>query len=220
MVTMSKQDRQGARTPADLERKLAVEKRFGEAMEAAENASKKVDKLDNSMNQTEIFNRLTNNGKAQGIYRDEDGNIFINASYLATGVLRSRNGTSFYLDLEKGILKGEFTEFSIAGKTIDDVVGASQKKTQKYADQAAKNAVNKQSQTDVYNKLTNNGQAEGIFYQNGQLYINASFLTAGILKSLDSTTFYLDLVEGILKILGKTVSWKENEDGTYTLVGK
>lgn len=213
---MSKQDRQGVRRPAELERKYNFEQRFQEASAATEKVSKKVDDLD----QTEIFNRLTNYGKAQGIYRDEEGNLFINASYLATGVLRSKNGKSFYLDLEKGILKGEFTEFSIAGKTVDDIVGASQKSSQKYADSAAKKAVNNQSQTDVFNKLTNDGKAEGIFYHNGQLYINASFLTAGILKTLDSTTFYLDLVEGILKILGKTVSWKENEDGTYTLIGK
>lgn len=39
-----------------------------------------------------------------------------------------------------------------------------------------------QDQTEVFNRLTNNGSAEGIFIQNGQLYINMSYLQTGILK--------------------------------------
>lgn len=217
---MSKQDRQGVRTPSDLERKYNFEKRFDSAMEAASEASQKVDKFDEAMNQTEIFNRLTNHGKAQGLFRDEEGNLFINASYLTTGILKSLDGKTFYLDLVKGILRGQFEEFSISGRTVEQIASDASNKAQQYADKAAQNAVNSQTQTDVFNKLTNNGTAEGIYYRNGQLYINASYLAAGILKTLDSSTFYLDLTKNTLKILGKTVSWQENNDGTYTLVGK
>ena len=221
---MTKQDRQGSRTPAELERKYGFEKRFDTVEAKAKEANESVRKLDESMDQTEIFNRLTNYGKAQGLYRDEKGNLFINASYLATGVLKSVDGKTFYLDLVKGILKGQFTEFSISGKTVEEIAsessGKAQSNAQKYADKAAKEAVNGQSQADVFNKLTNNGTAQGIYYKNGQLYINASYLVAGILKSLDNTTFYLDLAKNVLKIMGKTVSWKENEDGTFTLIGQ
>lgn len=220
---MSKQDRQGARTPAELERRLGVKKRFETAIEAAEDASEKVDLLDGKMNQTEIFNRLTNNGKAQGLFLDENGNVFINASFLTTGILKSLDGTTFYLDLVKGILRGQFEEFTISGKTVQEIAdgssGTAQTNAEKYADTAAKNAVDSQTQTDVFNKLTNNGQSEGIYYKNGQLYINASYLAAGILKTVNGSTFYLDIANNVLKILGKTVSWKENEDGTFTLVG-
>lgn len=38
------------------------------------------------------------------------------------------------------------------------------------------------SQDLVFNKLTNNGAAEGLFLQNGQLYINMSYLQTGTLK--------------------------------------
>ena len=217
---MSKQDRQGSRTPADLERKYNFEKRFDDAMEAAEEASKSVEKLDTKLDQTEVFNRLTNNGKAQGLYRDENGDLYINASYLATGILKSRDGKTFFLDLDKGILKGQFSEFSIGGKSVDEIATNAQKNAQKYADDAAKKAVSSQSQTDVFNKLTNNGNAEGLYYQHGQLYINASYLATGVLRSRDLESFYLDLITGDLKIMGKTVSWKENEDGTFTLVGE
>lgn len=221
---MSRQDRQGVRTPAGLEQKYNFDKRFDNAMEAAAEASNEVKRLNESMDQTEVFNRLTNNGKAQGLYLDENGDLYINASYLATGILSSVDGKTFYLDLVKGILKGQFTEFSISGKTVEEIAsessGKAQSSAEKYADKAAKNAVNSQSQTDVFNKLTNNGKAQGIYYKGGQLYINASYLVAGILQSMDRKTFYLDLANNSLKILGKTVSWKENDDGTFYLVGK
>lgn len=217
---MKKQDRLGSRTPAQLERKYNFEKRFDGAMKAAEEASNEVEQLDEKMNQAEVFNRLTNHGKAQGFMLDEEGNIFINASYLATGILASKDGKTFWLDLDKGILKGEFTEFSISGKTVDQIASEKAGSAQTEAQRYAQNAVKNQSQTDIFNKLTNNGKAQGIFYRNGQLYINASYLATGILKSLNGTTFYLDLAKNVLKIMGKTVSWKENDDGTFTLVGK
>ena len=228
---MSKQDRQGVRTPADVERKWNFQKKFDNAeesanaaMKAAEQASDEVDKLNKSMDQTEIFNRLTNYGKAQGLFLDEKGNVFINASFLTTGILKSLDGTTFYLDLVKGILKGQFSEFSISGKTVEEIAsessGKAQTSAEKYADKAAKDAVDSQTQADVFNKLTNNGTAQGIYYKNGQLYINASYLAAGILKTLNGTTFYLDLANNVLKILGKTVTWKDNGDGTYTLIGQ
>lgn len=88
---MSKQDRQGVRTPADVERKYKFGERFAEVMgvatdarEAAEEAAKAVGELDGKLEQDEIFNRLTDNGKVQGIYR-EDGLIYINASYIKSG---------------------------------------------------------------------------------------------------------------------------------------
>lgn len=221
---MSRQDRQGVRTPAGLEQKYNFNKRFDDAMDAAAEASNEVKKLNKSMNQTEIFNRLTNNGKAQGLYLDEKGDLYINASYLATGILSSVDGTTFYLDLVKGILRGRFEEFTISGKTVQEIAdgssGTAQSNAEKYADSAAQNAVNSQTQEDVFNKLTNNGSAQGIYYKNGQLYINASYLAAGILKTADSSTFHLDLANNELKILGKTVSWEENDDGTFSLVGK
>ena len=212
----SKQDLVAARTASDIERKYNFRKSFAEAMDLAEEAKQLSEDLDGKLTQDEIFDRLTNHGRSQGVHLGDDGNIYINATYLTTGILKSVDGTSFYLDLANGILKGKFSEFYVSGKSVDEIAEG-------YADQAVSN----QTQTDIYNKLTANGTAQGIFYDNGQLYINASFLVAGILKSLDNTTFYLDLVNGILKgdftelsVGGKKATWKDNGDGTFTLIGQ
>lgn len=42
--------------------------------------------VDNYLTQTEIFNRLTNNGSIQGLYM-ENGNLYVNATYIKSGTL-------------------------------------------------------------------------------------------------------------------------------------
>lgn len=49
-----------------------------------------VEELDNSLNQQEVFNRLTNNGGQQGIYL-QDGKIYINATYIQSGQIDANN---------------------------------------------------------------------------------------------------------------------------------
>ena len=92
---ISKQDLQGARTPAELERRYNFGKSFAEAMgiatdarEAAEEAKQSVVGLNESLTSDEIFNRLTNDGEDQGIYR-ESGKIFINANFIKAGSISS-----------------------------------------------------------------------------------------------------------------------------------
>lgn len=164
-----------------------------------------------------------------------------------------------------------------------------------YADSAASSAVNRQTQEDIFNRLTNYGEVQGFYIQDGKLYINAEFvqivnLIASVLKStLDNNSVEISgahfrmLCDGVeafhlwnssndqhdmkpimyiygqdasgmdnqsemsdhhLKIGGtsveptleinctngipklrlkgdrlKTLSWKDNGDGTYTLIG-
>lgn len=72
-----------------------------------------------------------------------------------------------------------------------------------YADATASAAVKRQTQLDIFNKLTNNGQIQGLFLEeNGQLYINAEYIVTGILSSKDGETFYLDLDNGIFEMRG------------------
>lgn len=87
---MSKQDGYASRTPADLERKYKFGETFAEmfglvtdARKIAEEAQSAIEGLD----QEQIFNLLTNNGKAQGIYRDDKGDVYVNASFIRSGTL-------------------------------------------------------------------------------------------------------------------------------------
>lgn len=50
-----------------------------------------VQALDNALDQSELFNRLTNNGATQGIYM-QNGLLYINATYLATGIISDKKG--------------------------------------------------------------------------------------------------------------------------------
>lgn len=96
------------------------------------------------------------------------------------------------------------------------------------AKQYADWAVAKQTQEDIFNKLTKNGQCEGLFLsQDGNLYINATYInsgiltanliTAGILQSKDGETFVLDLDKGTLKMKGSGTV--ESADGnSYVIV--
>lgn len=54
-------------------------------------AQDKVDALDDSLTQRDVFNRLTNNGATQGIYLS-GGKVYINATYIETGIVSDRYG--------------------------------------------------------------------------------------------------------------------------------
>ena len=83
---MSKQDRQGVRTATELEQKYNFGKTFAEVMGIATDARTKAEaaeeKLNGNMTNEEIYNFLTNNGVNQGLFRWEDGELFINAEFI------------------------------------------------------------------------------------------------------------------------------------------
>lgn len=56
-------------------------------------AQDKVDALDDLLTQRDVFNRLTNNGATQGIYLS-GGKVYINATYIETGIISDRYGRS------------------------------------------------------------------------------------------------------------------------------
>ena len=41
------------------------------------------------------------------------------------------------------------------------------------------------SQTDVFNRLTNGGEAQGIYLENGKIYVNAEYVQAGVLRGIE-----------------------------------
>lgn len=92
-----------------------------------------ISEYDTSLGQPEIFNKLTNNGKNKGIYI-QDGELYINASYILSGVLAGKliNGKGLNVTDKDGQVTLKIddngnvyikaTEFSLEGKNISDVV--------------------------------------------------------------------------------------------------
>lgn len=65
----------------------------------------------------------------------------------------------------------------------------------------AQSKVDAQTQADIFNKLTKNGEIQGLFMKDGQLYINASYLATGVIVSADGTV-RLNLLNNTVEIDG------------------
>ena len=79
----AKQDRQGVRTFAEV---------MGFATDAQKDASQakqEAEEVSEKMNPEEIFRLLTNDGKSQGLYRGDDGNLYVNGEYIQAGTFTS-----------------------------------------------------------------------------------------------------------------------------------
>ena len=99
----------------------------------------------------------------------------ISADYINAGTLQSLPDESgeqaFYLDLINGILKMKATELTVGGRTVQDIAGS-----------AAQSKIDGLTQEEVFNKLTNDGDLQGLFMRGGELYVNASYLQAGTIN--------------------------------------
>ena len=69
-------------------KKYAKDQASSAGTDAKDQAKKYVDALDEALGQKSIFDRLTNNGETQGVYL-KDGKVYINATYMDTGVLNA-----------------------------------------------------------------------------------------------------------------------------------
>lgn len=91
----AKQDRQGARTVTDLERRYNFGEQFAkilgiatDAQDSAQQAAEAVKNFNENLTPDQIFYLLTGGGADQGVYR-ENGKIFLNANYIKTGFISS-----------------------------------------------------------------------------------------------------------------------------------
>jgi hypothetical protein len=91
-----------------------------------------VKEYDTSLGQDEVFNKLTNGGKDQGIYI-QDGKLYINANYILAGVLAGKfinakgikvidndNQITLHID-DNGKVYIAATEFSLKGKAVSEI---------------------------------------------------------------------------------------------------
>lgn len=219
---MSKQDRQGARTAADIERKYNFGKSFAEVMgvaeKAVETAKNEASNLNEKLTSEEIFNRLTNNGQLQGLYRGDDGELYINASFLATGVISSADGT-IKLDIGNnkvtidGTRNGYKTQVVLSSSGIEGY-GES---TSGVMEKVLSILIGVGGlPSGVYNEAWQESAGLLLGCMSGVLSLGESSAPTEITGS------YVDINNEMedVRILGKTVYWKSNGDGTYSLAAR
>lgn len=117
---MSKQDRQGARTVTDLERRLNTRKTFAEAMGLAKEAKKVADEASeqakaaqnavDGIDHEKVFQLLTENETQQGIFK-QNGIIYAHVQYLKGGTIAAELIDGSTLIIKKGAV--------IAGWDVD-----------------------------------------------------------------------------------------------------
>lgn len=149
--------------------------------------------------------------------------LFADAIY--TGLLSDAAGyNSWNLDTGDFKLSARTT---VGGKTVDAIAGDSSSaalaEAKKYADNTAASHVNTfekaLTQQYIFNKLTNNGQLQGLYMSGGLLYVNATYLRSGIISgarsywNLDSGIFSMTDANGV-----ETVHF-DGSGGHNTLTG-
>lgn len=116
--------------------------------------------------------------------------------------VQDKNGVIFNLCVMTKVTSGQKMTLECTGSKRRDAPAVVNNKTvsqqaannRVYIQAQAKQAVDAQTQEEVFLKLTNNGQAQGIFMgDDGELYINATYLKTGIIKGKNA---YFDLDEG------------------------
>ena len=114
-----------------------------------------------------------------------------------------------WTDSSTGDLRRCKTSRASGSFSASDWILATDYVTSSDAADIASGAVAAQTQLDIFNKLTNNGQLQGLFMQDGKLYINATYLSTGRIQKGNS---YWDLTNGGLQMEGNF----RTSSGNYT----
>lgn len=218
---MCKQDRQGVRTASELIQRYKFGETFAEIMglakeakDTADNASGSADELDAKLTHEEIFNRLTKNGELQGLYRGDDGELYVNASYLKSGIIDAAVVQVVNLIAER--LK------SVNGTKIMEVIGAH---------------LSMENDGKQYIALGASDFGSGLFvdeYDDTDTPM-ANAMVTGTMVSVagqiahfgfpDVAAIGIDPFDGrsyaqFSRLNEKNIEWKDNGDGTFSLIGR
>ena len=159
-ITEAKRQADAADTAKLAEARKYAETKASDALTAAKAQSKTdseaakaaaqayVDALDESLGQRSIFDRLTNNGKTQGIYLS-GGLLYLNATYMKTGVLDAALVKAGRLTDKKGLNfwdmdTGEFSlsaRSTVGGKTVQEYADGALSDANSYTDAAKQAAI-------------------------------------------------------------------------------
>lgn len=196
---MSKQDGYASRTAADLERKYNFGQTFAEvyglisdAQTAAKDAQMAVEGLDSE----EIFNRLTNYGEHQGIYRGDDGGVYINASFIKSGTI-----TGDSVKVEAATITGQLVatqidtkDLKVLAANITGTLTAGQIDTTNLKVSAA-NVTGKLTASQIDTTYLSvsaaniSGQLSASQINTTGLYVNAAYITGTLSANQIDTTY-------------------------------
>jgi hypothetical protein len=202
---MSKQDAVAARTAEDLERKYNYGRTFAElyglsldaqnAAASAEESANRAEEAVEAIDHEAVFNLLTKDGELQGFY-EKDGKLYINAEFVQI------------VNLIADHLK------SVSGENVLEADGAELK---------LYNGENLRFWliNDLYG-----GPIVGLFSENSSSSLGSSTLKLGYDNDNSVGGIELDGSVGQARLrinreaTAKMLSWKDNGDGTFTLIGR
>ncbi|MBO5570848.1 MAG: phage tail protein [Clostridia bacterium] len=123
----------------------------------------------------------------------------LNASLITTGLLKDKTGNNYWnMDTGEFRLASTASISTVSGQSV--TVQTLAEYMQGIADGAVDHYDEELTQLAVFNKLTNNGETQGIYLENGKLYLNATYIKTGTLSA--------DIITaGILKDKKNNNSW-------------
>lgn len=96
----------------------------------------------------------------------------LNASLMKAGIIEDVNGLNYW-NMATG-------DFKLSSNTLIETVNGQTATTSPIASQANITALdNSLNQQSIFNRLTHNGQTQGIYLQDGKVYINGSYIASG-----------------------------------------
>lgn len=132
----------------------------------------------------------------------------LNAGRITAGILQDANSTNYW-NLDTG-------EFRLSTSTKVGTASSNQALSTYVSNAASSAASGSLTQQNVFNALTNNGALQGIYMSNGELYINASYLAAGIITSTNNITT-LNMSTGEIKVVNEFSQAAQTRAGTTVL---
>ena len=177
------------------------------------------------MTQDQIFQKLTDNGRIQGLFM-KDGQMYVNVAYLAAGIIASADGTvkidlanNFVtIDGEKNGYKTQIKLSASGMQGFSENTAGEMEHVLDFDMGAGGRPLGLWNVSWQENTGLILGTAEGelsIGTTNSPAHIVGSEVTLGSIWGpmigVTNTGAFID---------GKNVSWKPNGDGTYTLIGQ
>lgn len=155
---------------------------------ASNTATEKVDQAMGGLTQEAIFNKLTNNGAIQGLYM-KNGQLYFNGSWVNTHGLKAQdsNGNVTFAVDDAGNVTIKAKAFSLQGKSIDDIAG---NVAGSVAEEKVNGAIKGMTQEEIFNKLTNNGANQGLYMENGKIYLNTEYIVSGKISSKNKEVYF------------------------------